>query len=521
MKKLKIIGLLFMIVACTYQGEIKQPTTPTRPITPIVKEPPEKPTFTLIPWASLTQEEWLGFKLPYYAPQLSEYKDRLNIYQSQDYIEFGSIDYPNFAYQFSEVEDNIFQNQFNNHLTYQEMIDDINQLADILRYGFGGLIDSVSIDEFEEHMQWIKRNIPEEGLSLDEFRHILIVGLHFIKDHHLWIDRISPTLSAQYYVENINLIEEIDTQKLKHRYPIYAYNLKLIKDTQNKYYDIENGKQVIDQFEWFKPILDTDGTLYYSVVYHDPYYPYVEPKTITYDDGSQKELYYSSFDFDFIDIDYQESRIRQEDDLVYLDFTGFVFQSDQIPELHDMIDAALASKVVVIDVRGNIGGTTSLADELIYALIEDEKDTWPYFGHNYDTINPTKADEIFDINPELEFIYENLYIIYSSHDSIPVKSDRLIIVLMDNNTASAGEYFIGELKRYPNALFLGHNTAGLATSMVGQLYMLTHSTITLRVPIELNVYHPKVYSVRTGYEPDLWLTSFDLEQLINTFKNLP
>ena len=84
-------------------------------------------------------------------------------------------------------------------------------------------------------------------------------------------------------------------------------------------------------------------------------------------------------------------------------------------------------------------------------------------------------------------------------------SDPFIAVLVDRDTASAGESFVQCLRQMDNVVLIGVNTKGLCLTGTPGLVSLPHSGATLSVPTALRFTGDFTNVDGMGYFPDFWV----------------
>jgi len=87
----------------------------------------------------------------------------------------------------------------------------------------------------------------------------------------------------------------------------------------------------------------------------------------------------------------------------------------------------------------------------------------------------------------------------------PIPNDNLVIVLMDNKTASAGEWFVGHLRQLENVLFVGTNTWGVLLTGAVTRTILPRSGLEVQFGMWLNVRPDLSQFEGIGFLPDLWV----------------
>ena len=90
-----------------------------------------------------------------------------------------------------------------------------------------------------------------------------------------------------------------------------------------------------------------------------------------------------------------------------------------------------------------------------------------------------------------------------SREAIP--DDSIVIILMDNYVASAGEFFVSILRRLENALFVGTNTFGVYLTAGMDVITLPRSGLEMRIGTVLTLRPDLSQFEGVGFLPDLWV----------------
>jgi len=89
--------------------------------------------------------------------------------------------------------------------------------------------------------------------------------------------------------------------------------------------------------------------------------------------------------------------------------------------------------------------------------------------------------------------------------AVRAASDPFIAVLVDRDTASAGESFVQCLRQMDNVVLMGVNTKGLCLTGTPGLVSLPYSGVTLSVPTALRFTGDFTNVDGMGYFPDFWV----------------
>jgi len=87
----------------------------------------------------------------------------------------------------------------------------------------------------------------------------------------------------------------------------------------------------------------------------------------------------------------------------------------------------------------------------------------------------------------------------------PIPNENLVIVLMDNNVASAGELFVGHLRQLENVLVVGTNTMGALISGSTGKTSLPHSGLRITFGTSISMRLDLSPFEGVGFMPDLWV----------------
>ena len=185
--------------------------------------------------------------------------------------------------------------------------------------------------------------------------------------------------------------------------------------------------------------------------------------------------------------------------------------------------------VLVLDLRGNRGGYELFAREWVRgytghppagSLFSAESGNLSMtaselrmplstkFNNNEITVlKDTIPEDIADFLRESGFgYYVDLSLVYMNAPVLlPIPNKNLVVVLIDNNVASAGESFVGYLRQLENVLVVGTNTSGtfLTSGMVRT--NLPYSNLGIRFGTELNLRPDLSQFEGIGFMPDLWV----------------
>ncbi|MCL2558629.1 MAG: S41 family peptidase, partial [Treponema sp.] len=95
--------------------------------------------------------------------------------------------------------------------------------------------------------------------------------------------------------------------------------------------------------------------------------------------------------------------------------------------------------------------------------------------------------------------------VFSTASTQPLPNESLIVVLMDNYIASAGELLVGRLRELENVIFVGANTMGVLLTADLKRTALPLSGIHVIYGAELNLRPDFSQFEGVGFMPDLWV----------------
>lgn len=98
-------------------------------------------------------------------------------------------------------------------------------------------------------------------------------------------------------------------------------------------------------------------------------------------------------------------------------------------------------------------------------------------------------------------------------------NEPLVIVLINNNVASAGEEFVSYLRTLNNVLFIGTNTSGAVLIGSNTSWYLPNSNIAINSGTNINLPPTMENMDGKGFYPDLWVNSEDIVDRVINFIN--
>ncbi|WP_096201735.1 S41 family peptidase [Bacillus sp. FJAT-45350] len=219
--------------------------------------------------------------------------------------------------------------------------------------------------------------------------------------------------------------------------------------------------------------------------------------------------------------------------------TMFAFEGAPV-DYYDIIDSAKhlsREPYFVLDVRGNEGGSVILVEKWLEEFFGEPISWSSQSNHLFsktnlalvtDTIDYLKEQGVASQTFEDDFTdlfrvekFDSLEEPYWEVEEKPFKTvkdnDTHIFILIDNNTASAAEHLVAQLKQANNTTVIGMNTKGAIISGNALIWQLPHTNVAMSVPTYFN-YNPDLLEKEAvGIQPDIWVHPEKAEQRILTF----
>ena len=159
----------------------------------------------------------------------------------------------------------------------------------------------------------------------------------------------------------------------------------------------------------------------------------------------------------------------------------------------------LDGKYAVISVVGNPGGSSIMCSQIIEGL--NDNGVWNVESSTMNVYQVTG----------------NPYRYYSSGGNVSTKKGKYngqLYVLMNKNTASAGEALVSITNNVTNVIKVGTNTMGCGEFGESASYVLPQSHVTIHLPYK--VFYMEGFHEGIGFSPDYWL---DTDNIIEIFNN--
>lgn len=400
-------------------------------------------------------------------------------------------------YRFKKINDN---------KEYKEYLkEDINLLFKALRsnYGlynyFGGDINFNLVKE--ETLAFID---SKEILTENEVVDFISGKLSFIKDKHFYIGSRNTMKSNFMYVNN--------KEYFKDESGYYKFE-------NNKKYYIESIDGDLDIEKYIKPSIGGDGQIIY-VLYKiienevgiNEYLSDREVKGVIKYIGESKIVEDDVFSIYGVDKKTFDKVFKYEDDSVPIITIRAMDLSDE-EDIKKFVKTAIESKkskVTVLDLRDNIGGNSvwpvmwikSRTNKLVKS---NSKSLFVQRLLNQPDYNDILKEENSMTYEYLSFrqINDYYYEMDNKGDDGLIKNKNYIFVIVDNNTASAGEFFIDLLKRLENVIIIGSNTNGVLNGSIYDNLRLPNTGISFGYGNTIRIYDKELFEEGRGFMPDI------------------
>lgn len=423
----------------------------------------------------------------------------------QQYMAFDRTEYASYdeylSYFYNEEEPNAT-------VSINAAKEDIEFYFKMLRQFYGGYLHFGGDERFNKAKEECLSYLGNSGMiETNKLVLILLTATNFVKDNHFTISNKRFNAASKYFSN-----EEVSFYK-----------------KENKIYD-EMGRQVVavdqdDNVEdYFYLSLNEAGEIcwHFGVILKK----FPQPSYIlTYDNGEQENI---PVDYVYIKntVRYSESEIDNVP-IVQIGemFSEYGEDKDLARQFLDSAQRLSKNRVAIIDIRNNSGGNGLLP------LKWAENYAGQRVGLNgsgimiYDgdlTINDhlliddsQKMSEIMDYFDTVE-IGKGIYQRKNCNNAM-VENDQVLFVLMNGYSASAAEYLIDALHNVENVIFVGTPSAGCLQSDNGNVLALPNSKIKVAFGNSWSEYDSEYYQEFEGFQPDIWINSSNLEEIVVKF----
>jgi len=397
-------------------------------------------------------------------------------------------------------------------MTLDMVKEDVDFFFRILKYGYAGYQYFGGDEKFES----VKNKIIEEinqtsifsRLTTNSFSDILLKHLSFIQDGHFGIDGEGVVREYVYYTTN-----EYDFFKDKEGYYTWLVD--------GKYYLVSiNGGNYRD---YLKLSLNNRGEVVFRIgmVAEKENHPVKIQISLTSVHNEKRDI---SLDLVREDRSYHKEKtpynvFRKQDIPIIEHRTASATPAnrDKLEQFAQEASQFKDEEYIVFDLRGNSGGADIYASD----WVKNYTGISPGEGLVESTLVTNTANQllensfkkIYDMKiTELEPEYQKLFMPTKSgwteikyHKNKLIENDGLVIALIDNGVASAGESFVKYLKQLSNVIFIGTNTAGVLHFANMGMCNLPNSKIEVFLSKTISMEADFNFREGKGYFPDFWV----------------
>ncbi len=412
---------------------------------------------------------------------LSEIQAKPTLWTNEEKEEFKSYLQPEtFEHVFTleEIQELKTERDSVESLSAEQAAEDVSLTFQLLAYGYGGY-DYFGGDEVF---------LPIRDAILDKLSSMEAIETTELRNL-LW-DGLSPVLIDMHFGIHTSLPIPYSTEREFAQHTYYVPDL---------YFDDPTGIAS----EYVKHTIGPEGAITYCLATVCKT-PENLPSTLTVE-GKERSLKWKL----------AESISHSEEERAAV-FSETTVAAEQLPVLRsyvmrgdqEKLDAFAATGTsylkapqLVVDIRGNRGGSDSCSL------------TWI---KNYSFITPynklmfaNKRSNLHYISLEPDTDSSGDWDIACMDNEIRWRKDKLLFVLIDNNTASSGETFTRLLSLGNHVILVGCNTMGCSTFANNASYYLPNSGIELYFGKSLCFYDTLENKEGVGIFPDLWVNPAD------------
>lgn len=212
--------------------------------------------------------------------------------------------------------------------------------------------------------------------------------------------------------------------------------------------------------------------------------------------------------------------------VVSISFMSFYPNMESARQFFSYVEELRDESVVIVDIRSNMGGNNLLSAQWLHRLIGEVVPTNSIIlqlGNRQQTL------DAFASVPADQPHYRPLADFMTYHPTTPlgdahfvwnytprriIPTDKLIILLTDRYTMSAGEGFVDFALSMENTLVIGQNTAGCFHKIAGTAHFLPHSGIPVHFGAGVVFHQDNLFAEGIGFEPDVWVNGDALQAVL-------
>jgi len=408
-------------------------------------------------------------------------------------------------------------------LSQEEAIYDAETYFDMLRYAYGAYTyfggDEVFLPIFDKIIEALYKQEKWTPLELANEIHSQLSTVIF--DNHLSINRKFYTAEYNFFVWEA---------------PFDKDNSRFRKRDTGLYVAEIAGYNLDDVF---RLSMNEEGEFFYLSVFAEP-----EDKSSNF----SIKVIYENGDKEIVNIrkynprrwPHQDSSLRYENNIpivtlrkMFNPFTendsyglaGKEYIEDTVRFL-SFAEQLKDEEIIIIDLRSNQGGYDVLAKMWLYSLTgESIPGNYIYLWRHIVPPDSGIDERLLELEKILQqqregFLnspYIGLALPFSQYSPLGenwivsyltdriVSNDKLIVLLIDRYTLSAGEVFTDLLFNMENTLVIGQNTGGCLITSGSMNYYLPYSNIRFDMPPALHIFDETHFREGIGIAPDVWV----------------
>lgn len=403
-------------------------------------------------------------------------------------------------------------------ITSEQAVDDVERLFYLFSHGYSGYATFNQYGEFDQAKKNILQELSSKSTwSQDAFSRLLHEHLSFIVDFHVSIGNYRFGEHSDFWFDTNYELKLTDG----------GYQFEVAKNP----YTLESINYG-DPTPFIFPSLNKEG----QPIYRIGQLSQTEPSTLIISaTGTEGGEYKFEINLQQSDFDYYSDEIFKEDVIGGVPVVRVRSFSDvPVNELDQFVETASNHRgdpVLIIDIRGNGGGNerwpsswiqelTGIRPQSIFIFSELESKTsmigranaFAYWDSQVDDPTLFKADfnKYTRSAESIENGLRNAGWTNTRYPQIPlIANDTTVVLIINDQVASAGEGFIMRLSQAENVVVVGENSMGALTFGNISTHQLPNSKLMVWLPINLNLFTDLETREGLGLAPDLWVPAAD------------
>ena len=397
-------------------------------------------------------------------------------------------------------------------ISVQKAVFDVNYMFKLLKYGYSGYQYFGGDEKFNSVKEDIIKTIKDRDIfnfiTTNRFIDIVTTQLSFIQDLHFSIDNKSVGNRYQYYMS-----------------PAYEFR----KDENGLYTNLDKGKAYLKEIKGskleklIKPALNEKGEIIYRLgaVINNKVGKKVELQ-VEFQVANElinKRIMLLKPERKYFKSKTPYNKYKKEGFTIIEHRTASANEAnrDQLKRLAEEAKELKDNKYLIIDLRGNAGGADTYASDWVEnftgvepgeGIIESSLVTDTANRLLLNSFNQLYGLSYEELEPEYLKLFEKTesgWTEINYHEYRVIENKTLIIVLIDNGVASAGESFVNYLNQMENVILIGTNTAGLLGFGNMGMCNLPNSKVQLSISKTISLPPDLTSREGRGYYPDFWV----------------